>query len=127
MNNIIENPSSKYCHVVNIKNQKYDIYIGRGSKWGNPFKMKNNSKEERNRVCDNYEKYFFSTKLPFDIHELHGKILGCFCKPERCHVDFLAKLANEGICSYCKEFKNQEGWECLKGCYIQNCFEYKNK
>ena len=59
MNNIIENPSSKYCHVVNIKNQKYDIYIGRGSKWGNPFKMKNNSKEERNRVCDNYEKYFF--------------------------------------------------------------------
>ena len=28
--------------VVNIKrkNVKYDIYIGRGSKWGNPFVMK---------------------------------------------------------------------------------------
>lgn len=41
--------------VVNIKrkNVKYDIYIGRGSKWGNPFVMKNWSDEERNRFVMN--------------------------------------------------------------------------
>ena len=33
--------------VVNIKNQQCDIYIGRGSKWGNPYKMSNASDWER--------------------------------------------------------------------------------
>jgi hypothetical protein len=81
--------------VVNIKHtKKYDVYIGRGSKWGNPFKMKNKSDEERDRVCDLYETWFYSMGLDKDIHMLKGKILGCYCKPKRCHGDFLAKLAN---------------------------------
>ena len=81
--------------VVNLKNSEYNIYIGRGSKWGNPFKMKNSSIEERNRVCDEYEKWFWDTDLPNQIHELNGKILGCYCKPLRCHGDFLVELANK--------------------------------
>ena len=84
--------------VVNIKrkNVKYDIYIGRGSKWGNPFHMSNWSDEERNRVCDEYERWFFTQPhLVNSIHELQNKTLGCYCKPKRCHGDFLAKLANE--------------------------------
>ena len=80
--------------AVNIKKENYDIYIGRGSKWGNPFIMKNNSIEERNRVCDAYEKWFWTTNLIDSISELYGKRLGCFCKPARCHGDFLANLAN---------------------------------
>lgn len=113
--------------VVNKYKEAYDVYIGRGSKWGNPFNMNGNSEKERNRVCDEYEKYFFSTNLPNEIHELKDKVLGCFCKPKRCHGDFLAKLANEGVCKYCKEYKEEEDWECLKGCVIQNCFDYKGK
>ena len=81
--------------VVNLKKEKYDIYIGRGSKWGNPFQMKNWSDEERNRVCDEYEKWFWTTELPNHIHELKDMTLGCYCKPKRCHGDFLAKLAND--------------------------------
>ena len=83
------------CRVVNLRKEKYDVYIGRGSKWGNPFRMRNNSQEERDRVCEEYEKYFFTTDLPNQLHELRGKILGCYCKPLRCHGDFLAKLVNE--------------------------------
>jgi hypothetical protein len=84
------------CKVVNIKKTKeYDVYIGRGSKWGNPFRMKNYSKEERSRVCGEYEKWFWTTELPNQLHELEGKILGCYCAPLRCHGDFLAKLVNE--------------------------------
>lgn len=81
--------------VVNLRREKYDVYIGRGSKWGNPFKMLDWSLEERNRVCDEYEKWFWTTDLPNQIHELKDKTLGCYCKPKRCHGDFLAKLANE--------------------------------
>jgi hypothetical protein len=28
------------------------------------------------------------------IHELKDKILGCWCKPDPCHGDFLVELAN---------------------------------
>lgn len=80
--------------VVNLRKEKYDVYIGRGSKWGNPFMMKNYSEEERNRVCDEYEKWFWTTDLPNQIHELKNKKLGCYCKPKRCHGDFLVRLAN---------------------------------
>ena len=57
--------SETTCRVVNIrKTNNYDVYIGRGSKWGNPFRMKDYSKEERDRVCDEYEKWFWTTDLP---------------------------------------------------------------
>lgn len=80
--------------VVHCKRQKYDVYIGRGSKWGNPFKMMNNSLSERNRVCDAYEAWFPTTDLPSQLHELKDKTLGCFCAPLRCHGDFLAREAD---------------------------------
>lgn len=85
----------KLCKVVNLRKANYDIYIGRGSKWGNPFKMRNNSEAERNRVCDEYEKHFWTTDLVNDLHELKGRTLGCYCKPLRCHGDFLVRLVNE--------------------------------
>ena len=82
------------CKVVNLKKEKYDIYIGRGSKWGNPFIMRDYSQQERDRVCDEYEKWFWTTDLPKQLYELKDKILGCYCKPKRCHGDFLAKEVN---------------------------------
>lgn len=83
------------CKVVNKYKEPYDIYIGRGSDWGNPFEMKNNSQEERDRVCDEYEKWFWTTDLPSQLHKLISKTLGCFCKPKRCHGDFLAREVNK--------------------------------
>jgi len=84
--------------VINLKrkNAKYDVYIGRGSKWGNPFPMKDWSDEERNRVCDLYEEWFYKQQHLIDsLPELKDKVLGCYCKPKRCHGDFLARLVNE--------------------------------
>jgi hypothetical protein len=83
------------CTVVNMKKYEYDTYIGRGSIWGNPFPLRNYSKEERNRVCDLYEVWFWTTDLPNHLHELKDKVLGCHCKPLRCHGDFLAKFVND--------------------------------
>jgi len=72
----------------------YDIYCGRGSKWGNPFVIGKDG--DRDEVCDKYEEWFPSQEhLVKDLHELKGKTLCCFCKPKRCHVDFLAKRADE--------------------------------
>ena len=81
--------------VVNIKLDRYDIYIGRGSPYGNPFIIGKDG--NRDQVCDRYES--LRSKDPEFIamvkKNLRGKRLGCFCAPERCHGDWLAKIANE--------------------------------
>jgi hypothetical protein len=65
------------------------VYIGRGSIWGNPFVVPLDG--SRDEVCD---KYASSFKLHNKLGLLRGKVLVCYCHPERCHGHFLAKLAN---------------------------------
>ena len=77
--------------VVRI-NQPYDVYIGRPSKWGNPFKIGIDG--SRAEVIAKYERWIQNQPLMADLHELAGKALACFCKPLACHGDVLAKLAN---------------------------------
>ncbi len=81
--------------VVHIE-EPYDIYIGRPSKWGNPFIIgRDGSREE---VIKKYEEYFLkSRKLMNALPELKGKRLGCHCKPLACHGDILAEWADKDI------------------------------
>ena len=68
-----------------------DIYIGRPSKWGNPFQIgKDGSREE---VIEKYRKWILKKpELLNSLHELKNKRLGCFCKPLACHGDVLIEL-----------------------------------
>ena len=80
--------------VINGKKDIYDVYIGRGSKWGNPFRIGRDG--TRKEVIQMYEKWLRrNKKLMNDIGELEDKILGCFCKPLPCHGDVLVKLVME--------------------------------
>lgn len=83
--------------VVNIYDgDKYDVYIGRPSKWGNPFPMRNNSPLERTRVIELYDAYIRSRpELLVALPELLDKRLGCFCHPLACHGDVLIALLEE--------------------------------
>ena len=81
----------------------YDIYIGRGSIWGNPFSTKD-SKYSVNRVDTKeeallrYEQYILSRpELCMKLKELEGKTLACFCKPKDCHGDILVKLIENTV------------------------------
>ena len=77
--------------VVHCKKEDYDIYIGRPSRWGNPFEIGKDG--TRKEVIEKYEKYILSNKdLMSSLSELEGKILGCWCKPKACHGDVLVKL-----------------------------------
>jgi len=79
--------------VVHVNKDEYDIYIGRPSKWGNPFSIGIDG--TRKEVIEKYEKYILGNKeLMNNLHELEGKVLGCWCKPKACHGDVLIKLAN---------------------------------
>ncbi len=77
--------------VVHCKKENYDIYIGRPSKWGNPFREGKDG--TRKEVINKYRKYILSNKdLMNSLGELEGKILGCWCKPKACHGDILVEL-----------------------------------
>ena len=80
--------------VVHCKKEKFDIYIGRPSKWGNPFSIgKDGTREE---VIKKYEEWISQQpELLADLPSLKGKVLGCWCKPQACHGDILAKLTEE--------------------------------
>ena len=87
--------------VVHCKKEPYDVYIGRPSKWGNPYshdpnttaKFRVNTREE---AIEAYRKYITEGSgiyLLRDLHELKDKTLGCWCKPKSCHGDILKELA----------------------------------
>ncbi len=78
--------------VVNKRRSDYDVYIGRGSPWGNPFILGRDG--SRAEVVAKYEKYLLGEPaLMARLGELKGKRLGCFCAPLACHGDVLARHA----------------------------------
>ena len=82
--------------VVHNKRSNYDIYIGRPSKWGNPFSIGTDG--DRSTVIRKYREWIMQQPhLLKDIHELQGKVLGCWCSPQACHGDVLAELADKEV------------------------------
>ncbi len=74
----------KKTKVVHCKEESYDVYIGRPSKWGNPYKIgKDGTREE---VIEKYRQYIFmNPQLRRELSELKCRTLGCWCHPESCH------------------------------------------
>ena len=78
--------------VVNCKSKDYDVYIGRPSKWGNPFKIGRDGTREQ--VIQKFREWIKrQPHLLEELEELRGKRLGCWCKPLPCHGDVLVELA----------------------------------
>lgn len=70
------------------------IYIGRPSKWGNPFAIgKDGTREE---VIAKYRAWIMQKPEMIEAarRELAGKSLICFCAPMACHGDVLVEVAN---------------------------------
>jgi hypothetical protein len=76
-------------------------YIGRTkrgeapNKWGNPFMLRKDASHFERLTCLlNYAAWLEHQELFFDVNELRGKVLVCWCAPELCHGHLLAKLAD---------------------------------
>ena len=84
--------------VVHCKRARYDVYIGRPGKWGNPFQIGRDG--TRAQVIARYERWLSEQpELLAALPELAGKTLGCWCAPHACHGEVLAKLAGEAEAS----------------------------
>ena len=84
--------------VVNLRKDKYDVYIGRGSIFGNKFRIGRDGTRED--VIRKYERWFFwevrkNENFLKEVLELEGKVLGCFCAPEPCHGDVIVEFLEE--------------------------------
>ena len=88
--------------VVNLRDEPYDVYIGRGSMWGNQWSHLAKSRA-RYRVATREEAIRRHREWVLNHPEiikairlnLKGKVLGCFCKPLSCHGDTYVEIANE--------------------------------
>ena len=68
------------------------VYIGRPGIWGNPFTIQ---KHGRDGAIAEYRKWILrQPDLIKLLPMLKDKTLGCWCKPEACHGDVLAELAD---------------------------------
>jgi hypothetical protein len=79
------------------------VYVGRPTKWGNPFKIGDRSPlGEKHPVLDRagvirwYRGWFASNSDLVEAakRELRGKDLVCWCAPLPCHADVLLEIAN---------------------------------
>jgi hypothetical protein len=78
--------------VVNKRRDAYDVYIGRGSIWGNPFILGKDG--DRATVIRKFEDYLASKpELIARLPELLGKRIACFCAPLDCHGHVLKRWA----------------------------------
>ncbi|MBO9375497.1 DUF4326 domain-containing protein [Sphingomonas histidinilytica] len=84
------------CRVLNkrvVGLPRGAVYIGRGSKWGNPFVIGRDG--DRATVIAKYERWLRTRHdLLRALDELRGRDLVCFCAPLACHGDVLRRLAN---------------------------------
>lgn len=78
--------------VVHCKRAPYDVYIGRPSKWGNPFPLEDES--ERLEVIEKYRAWILKQPklMAVMLEELEGKVLGCWCSPRPCHGQVLVDI-----------------------------------
>ena len=113
---------TRYNNLEEWMNDKNNIYVGRfgrifitykdgtkkiyhysQSKWANPYKVNNPTSEELNTCLINYINYLFTSGKIYDIDELRGKNLGCFCEKQKdtrsgrplCHAQVLADILNK--------------------------------
>lgn len=92
--------------VINIRDRKkyvgpkdeviQFVYIGRPSKWGNPYTLPLKANDAtRHVVVDKFRLYLLEHPhlIGAAVRELKGKVLVCFCAPKECHGDVLARAA----------------------------------
>lgn len=73
------------------------LYVGRPTKWGNPFILSHES--ERENVLRHFIEWLMGQPgLQEDARkELPGEYLGCWCHPKMCHAHVWSAIANGGL------------------------------
>lgn len=88
---------------VNLRQEPFDIYIGRGNRYGqkgiygNPYFRNDQNREAAIAKYVPYitDKLMQNTAFLLEFLTLKDKTLGCFCKPKHCHGEVLISILND--------------------------------
>jgi hypothetical protein len=109
--------------VVNKNTEPFDVYIGRGSIFGNPYEIGVDGTREQ--VIARYEKWFNfllrDSAFLEELKKLAGKRLGCFCKPQQCHGEIIAEFLNNDGFSIVRHEQAQEAMQAIEGLHSDYC------
>jgi hypothetical protein len=75
------------------------VYIGRPSKWGNPYKLTDNDSSLKRRVIVQQYLHWLMLEPILQkamVNELSGKDLLCWCTPRLCHGHVIRHLIETG-------------------------------
>jgi len=93
----------RLTRIVNVdRKEAHDVYIGRGSPWGNPYAVgfgmsPDEGQDDRDEAIRKFQYDFdrdYLNSKRTDYHQLIGKVLGCHCKPAACHGDVIVDYLN---------------------------------
>jgi len=100
----------KMTKVVNLNFEKYDVYIGRPGHGKDGYFGNKHPVDRYCPICKKIHtraeaiaafKVDFYSRIENDkqykqrILALKDKVLGCFCKPGKCHGDIIAEFLNK--------------------------------
>ena len=97
---------SQDTKIVHVNYEDYDVYIGRGSEFGNPFTHIKDRETKaqfivrtREDAIRSYRQWIYDRPdLLEKIETLRGKKLGCYCKrpgaEKSCHGDVIIEILN---------------------------------
>ena len=85
---------------LNPDQRRREVYCGRPSPLGNPFKLER--EEDREKLLDQYRKYLSeqieigNEKIINAIKALkNDSVLTCWCHPKRCHCEVIIEFWNK--------------------------------
>jgi len=85
----------------------HGIYIGRPSKWGNPYRIGDKGMNRKEVVAAHKRRLWQQIKdgevTLEELAELDGKLLLCWCAPKACHGDTLVKAAAWAVSELAKK------------------------
>jgi hypothetical protein len=91
----MQNPQHEYIGRGGIVFINKERFPKKASTWANPFKV---TTEGRDKCLELYETWVrdkIKKEGTEELKKLKNKVLGCWCKPEKCHGDILIKILNE--------------------------------
>ncbi|KKL75362.1 hypothetical protein LCGC14_2055700 [marine sediment metagenome] len=84
----------KVLHRNSIGVPRDAVYVGRPTKWGNPYLIGRDG--TRKAVIWKYQLWLEGNEdLLAALPELRGKTLTCWCAPRACHADILLEKSND--------------------------------
>ena len=91
----MSNPQHEYigrCGIVFINKERFPK---KSSQWANPFTVKKHGRDKCLELYEIWVRNKIEKEGTAEIKKLKNKVLGCWCKPDKCHGDILIKILNE--------------------------------